>query len=96
MKVKLDENITAAAVGLLTDHGHDVDTVPQERLTGVSDTKLIEACRADGRMLVTFDIGCGDVRAYPPGSHPRHRRSSHRRSTTREHTRCTSTFPREP
>jgi predicted nuclease of predicted toxin-antitoxin system len=70
VKVKLDENITTAAVALVSDHGHDVDTVPAERLTGASDTTLLEACRNDGRMLITFDIGFGDVRAYPPGSHP--------------------------
>ena len=69
MKVKLDENVTTAAVMLLADHGHDVDTVPSERLTGAADAVVMEACRSDGRMLVTFDVGFGDVRAYPPGSH---------------------------
>ena len=70
MKVKLDENITAAAVALLSNHGHDVDTVPAEHITGASDALLLEACRNDRRMLITFDIGFGDVRAHPPGSHP--------------------------
>ena len=70
MKVKLDENVTAAAVALLAEHSHDVDTVPTERLTGAKDAVVMEACRSDSRMLVTFDVGFGDVRAYPPGSHP--------------------------
>lgn len=70
MKIKLDENITAAAAALLSRHGHAVDTVPAEHLTGASDTTLIEACANDGRMLMTFDVVFGDMRAYPPGSHP--------------------------
>lgn len=69
MKVKLDENITAAAKALIAQHGHEVDTVADEGLTGATDSVVIEACRSDERMLVTFDIGFGDVHAYPPGTH---------------------------
>lgn len=69
MKVKLDENITAAAKALIAQHGHEVDTVVDEGLTGATDSVVIEACRSDQRMLVTFDVGFGDVRVYPPGSH---------------------------
>ena len=69
MKVKLDENVTTAAEALLAQHGHEVDTVADEGLTGGADSVVIEACRSDERMLVTFDIGFGDLRAYPPGSH---------------------------
>jgi predicted nuclease of predicted toxin-antitoxin system len=69
VNVKLDENITAAAKALIAQHGHEVDTVADEGLTGASDPTVIDACRSDERMLVTFDIGFGDVHAYPPGSH---------------------------
>lgn len=69
MKVKLDENVTATAAALLTRHGHEADTVADEGLTGGADSVVIEACRTGERLLVTFDIGFGDVRAYPPGSH---------------------------
>ncbi len=69
MRVKLDENITAAAKALIAQHGHEVDTIPDEGLTGAADPVVIEVCRSDERMLVTFDIGFGDVRRYPPGSH---------------------------
>ena len=69
MKVKLDENVTTAAKALIAEHGHEVDTIVDEGLTGAADSVVIEACRADERMLVTFDVGFGDIRAYQPGSH---------------------------
>jgi predicted nuclease of predicted toxin-antitoxin system len=69
VKIKLDENITTAAETLLAQYGHEVDTVADEGLTGAADSTVIDACRIDARMLVTFDIGFGDVRAYPPESH---------------------------
>ena len=69
MRVKLDENITSAAVALLTTAGHVVDTVSDEGLTGAADSLVIDACRSEQRLLVTFDVGFGDVRVYPPGSH---------------------------
>ena len=69
MRVKLDENVTSAAVALLTEAGHVVDTVSDEGLTGAADSLVIEACRSEQRLLVTFDVGFGDVRVYPPGSH---------------------------
>jgi len=28
------------------------------------------ALKTDGRFLITLDKGFGDIRAYPPGSHP--------------------------
>lgn len=69
MKVKLDENVSAAAKRLFETHGHQCDTVADEKLTGAPDAKLIDVCRSDQRMLVTFDVGFGDVRIYPPAKH---------------------------
>jgi predicted nuclease of predicted toxin-antitoxin system len=68
VKVKLDENVTGAAVTLLAQHGHGVDTVADEGLIGGADSLVIEACRSDERLLLTFDVGFGDVRVYPPSS----------------------------
>jgi predicted nuclease of predicted toxin-antitoxin system len=70
VKVKLDENITGAANSLIAQHGHEVHTVVDEGLTGATDSVVIQACRSDERMLVTFDVGFGNLRAYPPGTHP--------------------------
>jgi predicted nuclease of predicted toxin-antitoxin system len=69
VKVKLDENITTAARALIAEHGHQVDAIVDEGLMGAVDSVVFEACRSDERMLVTFDVGFGDVRLYRPGSH---------------------------
>jgi predicted nuclease of predicted toxin-antitoxin system len=69
VKVKLDENITAVAKGLLTEFGHDCETVIDEGMNGATDPRLLEACRKERRLLMTFDIGFGDIRAYPPSGH---------------------------
>jgi predicted nuclease of predicted toxin-antitoxin system len=55
----------------LTSVGHDVDTVPQEGLTGATDPDVVAAATAAGRILISLDRGLGDIRAYPPGSHAR-------------------------
>jgi hypothetical protein len=47
------------AKALIAPHGHEVDTVADEDLTGAEDTIVIDACRADQRMLLTFDVGFG-------------------------------------
>ena len=69
MKIKLDENVTHAAIEVFASAGHDVHTVPDEGLTGKPDADVWSACSGEERMLVTFDLGFADVRAYPPGSH---------------------------
>ena len=69
MKVKLDENVTHDAVAVFAAAGHDVHTVATEQLTGHPDGDIWAACFAEQRMVVTFDLGFGDVRAYPPASH---------------------------
>lgn len=68
VKIKLDENITDAK-HLFVAHGHQCHTVPDKGLTGAPDAKLVDACRSEQRMLVTFDLGFGDVRVYPPSQY---------------------------
>ena len=69
MRLKLDENITVDARTLLAAFGHDVDTVADEQLVGRPDPDVLAAAVGDGRALVTFDLGFGDPRSYPPGTH---------------------------
>lgn len=69
MRLKLDENVTVVAKDPLVAAGHDVDTVADEKLTGRPDVDVLAAAVTDGRTLVTFDLGFGDPRAYPPGTH---------------------------
>lgn len=67
---KLDENLPRDAAVLLRDAGHDVQTALEERLGGRPDAQVLNVCRNETRILVTFDVGFADIRLYPPGSHP--------------------------
>lgn len=69
MRLKLDENISIVAGQVLADFVHDVDTVAGEGLIGHADPEVLAGAVGDGRALVTFDLGFGDPRTYPPGSH---------------------------
>ena len=66
MKLKLDENLPAELLDELRAAGHEADSVREEGIAGASDPVVIERAKADGRVLVTFDKGIGDLRAYPP------------------------------
>ena len=70
MKFKLDENLPASSAAVLARAGRDVDTVTAEGLTGAPDRDVVVAATAEGRILISLDVGMGDIRAYPPGSHP--------------------------
>ena len=69
MRLKLDENISVVAKRILSSFGHDVDTVADEGLVGHPDRDVLAGAVRDDRTLVTFDLGFGDPRTYPPGSH---------------------------
>ncbi len=66
MKFKLDENIGRRGLELLKASGHDVTTVWDQGLHGVSDERLFEVCSAGGRVLVTLDRDFGQVPRFPP------------------------------
>jgi len=66
MKFKLDENLGPRAAALMAESGHEVATVPQERLSGTSDTRLFESCMAERRCLVSLDLDFADVIRFPP------------------------------
>ena len=54
VKIKLDENLPARLGDVLSDLGHDVDTVIQERLAGHSDAEVWEAAQRAERFLTPF------------------------------------------
>ncbi|MGI8909394.1 MAG: DUF5615 family PIN-like protein [Rubrobacteraceae bacterium] len=66
MKAKLDENLGNRAIDLFVASGHDVATVNGQNLGGVDDEELIEACRTEGRTLVTLDLDFPNVLRFPP------------------------------
>lgn len=69
MKFKLDENIPIDLVRVLSGLGHDVDTVPQEALTGRPDSVVWASTQEAERLLITQDLDFSDVRRYAPGTH---------------------------
>ena len=69
MRLKLDENLPRSLIGLLTEAGHDTDSVAEEGLTGADDQTVFVSARGAGRLLVTLDRGFGDIRRYAPGTH---------------------------
>ncbi len=69
MKIKLDENLPHQLVRLLTELGHDTDTVPQEELTGRSDDDIWTAAQTAERFLITQDLDFSDIRCFAPGTH---------------------------
>lgn len=69
MKIKLDENLPARLVGILAAHGHDVDTVQDENLSGRPDADIWQAACDEKRFLITQDLDFSDARRFAPGTH---------------------------
>lgn len=69
MKIKLDENLPARLAAILSAHGHDVHTVPDENLSGRPDADIWQAVRREERFLITQDLDFSDTRRFAPGTH---------------------------
>lgn len=69
MLIKLDENLPVRIVDVLTSLGYQVDTVPDEGLSGRSDEDVWNAAQADKRFLITQDLDFSDMRHFQPGTH---------------------------
>lgn len=70
MKLKLDENLSRYLKPSLSAHRHEVTTAADEGLLAQPDPAVAAAAKSEGRMLFTLDVEFGDLRKYPPGSHP--------------------------
>ena len=70
MKLKLDENLGGSARDELVQAGLDVATVPGQSLASATDESLIEACRTEGRALVTLDLDFANPLRFPPDRYP--------------------------
>ena len=69
MKIKLDENIPARLVPVLSTLGHHIDTVPGQGLIGQEDAAIWAAAQNTRRFLITQDLDFSDVRKFAPGTH---------------------------
>lgn len=70
LKFKFDENLPIEAANLFNEFGYDAETVLSEGLQGSTDVALINVCKREGRILITFDLDFSDVRVYSPGAVP--------------------------
>lgn len=68
MKFKLDENLPGEGVQILRAAGHDAVTVLEQGLGGKPDPEIFAVVQAEGRALITLDVGFGNIRTYSPGS----------------------------
>lgn len=49
--------------------GHDVQTVPQEGLSGFADPEVWAAAQREERFLITQDLDFSNIRQFAPGTH---------------------------
>jgi predicted nuclease of predicted toxin-antitoxin system len=70
MRFKVDENLNDDVADALRARGHDAATVHDQRMRGGVDARLGEACRAEGRAIVTLDLDFANIQDFPPQDFP--------------------------
>jgi predicted nuclease of predicted toxin-antitoxin system len=70
MRFKTDENLPSDVAELLNQHGHNAESVWQEKLSGTPDENLASVCQKEQRALLTLDTDFADIRTYPPQNYP--------------------------
>jgi len=68
-KFKIDENLPPEFAFRLASEGYEACTVKDQSLNGLDDETIATVCRAEKRVLITQDLGFGDIRIYPPGDY---------------------------
>jgi len=69
MRIKLDENLPSRLASGLKSFGHDVHTLHDEKLMGLSDNEIWKATQKESRFLITQDLDFSDLRQFVPGTH---------------------------
>ena len=70
MRFKVNENLPVEVADLLREAGHDAATVVEQGRGGAVDPDLASLIRAEGRTLVTLDVGFSNIRAFRPSDYP--------------------------
>jgi len=70
IKLKLDENLSRHLKPLLTALEYDTITAQEQGLLSKPDTAIAAAAKDEERILLTLDVEFGNLKKYPPGSHP--------------------------
>ncbi len=70
MKFKFDENLAARLAAPLVASGHDISTVPAQRLSGRPDETIHAVCQAEDRVLVTLDLDFSNPLRFPVAGTP--------------------------
>lgn len=70
MKLKLDENLGSRGQAILRGCEYNVTTVLGQSLQFATDENLAEACRREGRVLVTLDLDFSNLLRFPPEDTP--------------------------
>ena len=66
MLFKLDENLRSEVGEPLRQLGHDVSTVYDQGFRGWPDQEIAEACRIEGRILISLDLDFSKILMFPP------------------------------
>jgi predicted nuclease of predicted toxin-antitoxin system len=71
MKLKLDENLGHRTLTILHGADHDVTTVAQQNISGISDLELIDLCMRESRAgaLVTLDLDFANPLLFKPSNY---------------------------
>jgi predicted nuclease of predicted toxin-antitoxin system len=70
LKLKLDENLSRHLKAEIEGLGHEPRTAAEQGLLGKRDPEVAAAAKSEGEIILTLDLEFGDLRKYPPGSHP--------------------------
>ncbi len=69
MKLKLDENLGGRCVDILSNAGHDVDTVASQQMSGAADKDVLQTCHSESRCLITLDLDFGNPLRFKPANY---------------------------
>jgi predicted nuclease of predicted toxin-antitoxin system len=70
MQFKLDENLRPEVGDPLRQLGHSVATVYDQGLRGREDHEIADACRREGRVLISLDLDFSNILMFPPEDYP--------------------------